>query len=133
MAQSLPILRSDEQSIRLPIRLVRPERIAVAKGYEFGAMLETGEFDALLSADVPSACWSTRRTLKGFFQTSKTWSRTTTGARASSRSCTVAVRRELLAEHPGLAQAIYQGFCDSKRAAEEKYRQNDRGRPTHLV
>ena len=31
MAQSLPILRSDEQSIRLPIRLVRPERIALAK------------------------------------------------------------------------------------------------------
>jgi 4,5-dihydroxyphthalate decarboxylase len=35
---------------------------------------------------------------------------------------TVVVRKELLAQHPGLAQIIYRGFCDAKDVAMERYR-----------
>ena len=34
---------------------------------------------------------------------------------------TVVIRRDLLAQHPELSQSIYRGFCDAKKAAEEKY------------
>lgn len=35
---------------------------------------------------------------------------------------TVVAHRELLAQHPGLARAIYRGFCDAKDAAREQYK-----------
>jgi len=35
---------------------------------------------------------------------------------------TVVIRRELLKEHPGIAEAVYKGFCDAKKAAEDRYR-----------
>src|SRR5262249_13544110 len=35
---------------------------------------------------------------------------------------TVVIRRELLKEHPGIAEVVYKGFCDAKKAAEDKYR-----------
>jgi len=34
---------------------------------------------------------------------------------------TVVIRKELLAQHLELAMAAYQGFCDAKKAAMERY------------
>ncbi len=56
MAQSLPILRSDEKSIRLPLRLVRPERIALAKQKTMRALrILTPTFFALTFAGAAHA------------------------------------------------------------------------------
>jgi len=35
---------------------------------------------------------------------------------------TLVIRRELLKEHPGIAEVVHKGFCDAKKAAEDKYR-----------
>jgi 4,5-dihydroxyphthalate decarboxylase len=34
---------------------------------------------------------------------------------------TVAIRKDLVAQHPGLARTIYQSFCEAKNVAAEKY------------
>src|SRR6516164_8971620 len=69
-----------------------------------------------------NARWSTRRACGVSSRTTRKWSATTTSAPESSRSCTVVIRRELLQEHPGIAEVVYQGFCDAKKAAQDKYR-----------
>jgi 4,5-dihydroxyphthalate decarboxylase len=95
----------------------------IAKGKELGAMLEAGEIDALISADVPKCMLERspkverlfvdyRRVEPDYFKR--------TGIFPIMH--TVVVRRDLLAEHSWLAESIYKGFCDSKRAAEDKYR-----------
>ena len=38
----------------------------------------------------------------------------------------VVIRREVLAQHPGLAKAVYRGFCDSKDVAMRQYREGAR-------
>ncbi len=103
-----------------------PANIAVAnieKGKKLGAILEAGEIDALISADVPKCMLDhsprVERLFPDYRQVEQDYYRRT-GIFPIMH--TVVVRRDLLAAHPGLAQAIYKGFCDSKKAAEEKYR-----------
>ena len=95
----------------------------IEKGKELGAMLEAGEIDALISADVP----------KCILEHSPRVGRLFPGFRAVETDYyertgifpimhTVVIRRDLLKRHSDLALSIYQGFCDAKKAAEEKYK-----------
>ena len=96
---------------------------AIEKGKELGAMLEAGEIDALISADVPKCMLQhspkVERLFLNYRQVEQDYYKRT-GIFPIMH--TVAVRRDLLTQHPELAQAIYKGFCDSKKAAEEKYK-----------
>ncbi|ADW68432.1 PhnD/SsuA/transferrin family substrate-binding protein [Granulicella tundricola] len=95
----------------------------IAKGKELGAMLEAGEIDALISADVPKCMLEHSPKVRRLFPDSKQVEQAyykRTGIFPIMH--TVVIRRDLLKQHPELAQAIYQGFCDAKKAAEDKYR-----------
>ena len=96
---------------------------AIEKGKELGAMLEAGEIDGLISADVPKCMLEhspkVERLFVDYRQVEQDYYKRT-GIFPIMH--TVAVRRDLLVEHPGLVQAIYKGFCDSKKAAEDKYK-----------
>ncbi len=95
----------------------------IAKGKELGAMLETGEIDALISADVPKCMLEhspkVGRLFPDFMQVERDYYKRT-GIFPIMH--TVVIRHDLLAQHPELAQAVYKGFCDAKKAAEERYR-----------
>ena len=93
------------------------------EGKTLGAMLETGEIDALISVDVPQCV------LNRSPQVERLFSDYETAERAYYRNTgifpimhTIVIRRELLTQHPNLAQTIYRGFCDSKEVAMEQYR-----------
>ena len=96
---------------------------AIEKGKELGAMLEGGEIDALISADVPKCMLDRSPNAERLFVEYRGVEQDyykRTGIFPIMH--TVAVRRDRLAGHPGLAQAIYKGFCDAKTAAEDRYR-----------
>ena len=89
---------------------------------ELGAMLEAGEIDALISADVPKCMLDQSPKVTRLFPNHKSVEREyyqRTGIFPIMH--TVVVRKDLLAEHAGLAQSIYQAFCAAKNAAVEKY------------
>jgi hypothetical protein len=103
-----------------------PANVEVAdieKGKELGAMLEAGEIDALISADVPKCMLEhspkVERLFPDFKQVEKDYY-LRTGIFPIMH--TVVIRRDLLAQHAELAHPIYKGFCDAKTAAEETYR-----------
>ena len=86
-------------------------------------MLEAGEIDALIAADVP----------KPFLEGSPKVARLFPDHEATERAYyertgifpimhTVAVRKELVSQ-PELLQAVYQGFCDAKEAVRQQYTQ----------
>lgn len=95
----------------------------IPKGKELGAMLEAGEIDALISADVPKCMLDhsprVRRLFSHHEEVEKEYYKRT-GIFPIMH--TVVIRRDLLAKHPELGHAIYKGFCDAKKAAEEKYK-----------
>jgi len=95
----------------------------ISKGKELGAMLEAGEIDALISADVPKCMLEhspkVGRLFPNYREVESAYYKRT-GIFPIMH--TVVVRRDLLAKHPGLSQSIYKGFCDAKKAAEEKYK-----------
>lgn len=95
----------------------------VAKGKELGAMLEAGEIDALISADVPKCMLEhspkVGRLFLDYREVESDYYRRT-GIFPIMH--TVVIRRDLLAQHPELSQAVYKEFCDAKQTAEEKYR-----------
>ena len=92
-------------------------------GKELGQMLDAGEIDALISADVPKCVLDgsprVARLFPDYRSTERDYYRRT-GIFPIMH--TVVIRRALLARHPGLAQAVYQAFCRSKDAAMEQYR-----------
>ena len=95
----------------------------IPRGKELGAMLEAGEIDALISADVPKCMLEHSPKVARLFPNFKEVERDyykRTGIFPIMH--TVVIRRDLIAKHPELAQSIYKGFCDAKKAAEEKYR-----------
>jgi 4,5-dihydroxyphthalate decarboxylase len=102
-----------------------PANVAVAdiaKGKELGAMLDAGEIDALISADVPKCMLEHSPKVGRLFPDYREVERDyyqRTGIFPIMH--TVVIRRDVLAEHPELAQEVYKGFCDAKKAAEEKY------------
>jgi hypothetical protein len=95
----------------------------IPKGKELGSMLEAGEIDALISADVP----------KCILQNSPKVTRLFPDYRAVERDYyqrtgvfpimhTVVIRRDLLARHPEVARSVYEAFCEAKKVAVEQYR-----------
>lgn len=95
----------------------------VPEGKELGEMLQTGEIDALIAADVPKCVLDKAPQVARLFPDYESVEREyykRTGIFPIMH--TVVIRKELLAQHPGLAQVIYRGFCDAKEAAMEQYR-----------
>jgi hypothetical protein len=95
----------------------------IAKGKELGAMLEAGEIDALMSADLPKCILEHSPKVGRLFDDFKSVEQDyyrRTGIFPIMH--TVVIRRELLHQQPQLGGVIYQAFCDAKKAAVEKYR-----------
>ncbi len=96
--------------------------IDIAKGKELGAMLEAGEIDVLISADVPKCMLDHSPKVGRLFPNYREVERDYYKQTAIFPIMhTVVIRRDSLAQHPELSQSIYRGFCDAKKAAEEKY------------
>ncbi len=95
----------------------------VPEGKELGAMLEAGEIDALISADVPKCILDKSPKVGQLFPDYESVERDyykRTGIFPIMH--TVVIRKDLLAQHPELAKAAYQGFCDAKHAAMDHYK-----------
>ena len=95
----------------------------VAEGKELGAMLEAGEIEALISADVPKCVLQHSPKVGRLFPNYEQIERDyyeRTGIFPIMH--TVVIRRDLLARNPELARPVYEGFCNAKKAAEETYR-----------
>ncbi len=92
-------------------------------GTDLGVMLETGEIDALISADVPQSMLNHSPNVRQLFPDYKRVEQDyyrRTGIFPIMH--TVVLRRELVAEHPDLARAVYQGFCAAKDQAVQNYK-----------
>ncbi len=91
-------------------------------GKDLGEMLEAGEIDALISADVPKCVLrgspKVARLFPAYEKVEREYYRRT-GIFPIMH--TVVLRRDLLAQHPGLTKAIYQGFCEAKSVAIKRY------------
>ena len=88
---------------------------------DLGAMLDTGEIDALISADTPDCVLRRSPNVGRLFEDYPAVERDyyrRTGIFPIMH--TVVVRRELAAQHPDLVKSIYQGFCDAKAAMTEE-------------
>jgi hypothetical protein len=88
-----------------------------------GPMLQSGEIDALISALVPRCILDGSPNVARLFSDYEAIEReyyARTGIFPIMH--TVVVRRQLLEQNPGLARAIYNGFCDSKQVGMGRYR-----------
>ena len=95
---------------------------SIAQSEELGAMLESGEIDALMSADVPKCILENSPKVGWLFPDYVPVEREyyrRTGIFPIMH--TVVIRKDLLAQHPELAKSAYQGFCEAKKAAAEQY------------
>ncbi len=99
----------------------------IEKGKELGAMLEDGEIDVLFSADNPKCILEHSPKVGRLFDDYQFDDYQTVEHEYYKRTGifpimhTVVIRKDLLAKHPELASNIYQGFCESKKAAVEDY------------
>ncbi len=94
----------------------------IQTGKELGAMLEAGELDVLISADVPKCVLEHSPKVTRLFEDYPSVERgyyRRTGIFPIMH--TVVLRKGLLASDPGLAEAIYRGFLDAKTAASKDY------------
>ncbi len=94
-----------------------------AKGADLGRMLEAGEIDALISADVPKCVLEKSPKVGRLFDDYEGTERAyfqRTGIFPIMH--TVVVRRELADERPDVMKAVYKGFCDAKQVTTEQYR-----------
>ena len=92
------------------------------KDVDLGVMLEAGEIDALISADIP------RCVLEGSPRVGRLFEDYAAVERDYHRRTgifpimhTVVVTRELAEHEPDLIKAIYRGFCSAKDQAAEQY------------
>jgi 4,5-dihydroxyphthalate decarboxylase len=94
----------------------------IPKGKELGAMLEAGEIDALISADNPKCVLENSpkvtRLFPDYVAVEREYYRRT-GIFPIMH--TVVIRKDTLAQNPGLAKTIYKGFWDAKNAAVKEY------------
>jgi hypothetical protein len=94
----------------------------IPKGKELGAMLESGEIDALISADNPKCILvnspKATRLYPNYREVERAYYRRT-GIFPIMH--TVVIRKDLLAQHPGLAKTIYNAFCQAKDEAVKSY------------
>jgi 4,5-dihydroxyphthalate decarboxylase len=100
---------------------------AAPAGKTLSGMLETGEIDALFTANVPQPVLDGSPAIRRLFPDHEPIERDyyrRTGIFPMMH--TIAAPRDLLAAHPGLARAVYQAFLQAKNAAAEQYRQQRR-------
>ena len=117
--------------IDFPIRPVdyiphnHPENVKVTyakQGADLGEMLEAGEIDALISADIPACVLRKSPKVGLLFEDYETVERDYFGRTGIFPIMhTVVVKADLVREQPDLIKAVYQGFCDAKRAMVEQY------------
>ena len=102
-----------------------PEGVEVewaAKDVDLGDMLEAGEIDALISADVPKCVLAKSPKVGRLFEGYETVERdyyTRTGIFPIMHA--VVVKRDLAIEQPELVKAVYRGFCAAKDQMAEQY------------
>lgn len=108
------------------IPFIQPPNVDVTRapdGKDLGVMLETGEIDALISADVPRSLLNhsprVRQLFPDYKQVERDYYRRT-GIFPIMH--TVVMRRDVVTQHPDLARAVYQGYCDAKDKAMDDYR-----------
>jgi len=92
------------------------------KDVDLGEMLEAGEIDALISADVPKAVLDGSPRVGRLFEDYEAVERDyfrRTGIFPIMH--TVVVTRELADKRPDLVQAVYRGFCAAKDQMQEQY------------
>ena len=88
---------------------------------DLGKMLEAGEIDALISADIPECVLRKSPKVGRLFEDYEAVERAyyqRTGIFPIMH--TVVVKKELAAERPEVVKAIYKGFCDAKAAMAEQ-------------
>lgn len=92
-------------------------------GKALGPMLEAGEIDALISADVPKCVIEgsphVARLFPDYQPVERDYYRRT-GIFPIMH--TVVIRRDLIQRHPGLAQTVYDAFCQAKDIVTQEYR-----------
>ena len=102
-----------------------PEGVEVewaAKDVDLGDMLEAGELDALISADIPKCVLTKSPKVGRLFDDYEAAERDyyrRTGIFPIMH--TVVVKRELAEEQPDLVKAVYRGFCLAKDRMAEQY------------
>ncbi len=92
------------------------------KDVDLGRLLEAGEIDALISADVPKCVLEKSPRVGRLFEDYEAVERDyyrRTGIFPIMHA--VVVKRELANERPDLVRAVYQGFCDAKDQMAEQY------------
>lgn len=92
------------------------------KNQDLGEMLDRGEIDALIAADVPQCMLRGSPNVGWLYPDWQQRERDYYGRTGILPIMHVAVmKRELAERHPELVQAIYDGFCESKAAAMKTY------------
>ncbi len=92
------------------------------KDVDLGNLLEAGEIDALISADVPKCVLAKSPRVGRLFEDYEAVERDyyrRTGIFPIMHA--VVVKRELATEQPELVKAVYKGFCDAKDQMAEQY------------
>ncbi len=88
-----------------------------AEGADLGEMLESGEIDALISADIPKCVLQKSPKVGQLFEqfaaTERDYYRRT-GIFPIMH--TVVVKKQLVIERPDIVKAVYEGFCEAKDA-----------------
>jgi hypothetical protein len=103
----------------------RPDRVDIewaSKDVDLGEMLEAGEIDALISADVPKCVLEKSPQVGRLFEDYETVERDyyrRTGIFPIMHA--VVIKGELVKEKPELVQAVYRGFCAAKDQMAEQY------------
>ena len=107
------------------VPLVHPPGIDIKQapeGTDLGALLENGDIDALISADVPK-CFLEKspkvtRLFPDFQATEREYFKRTGIFPAMH---TVVVRKQMVKEEPDVLRSVYAAFCEAKDAAREQY------------
>ena len=92
-------------------------------GKALGPMLDAGEIDALISADVPKCVIDGSPNVVRMFEDYQPVERDyylRTGIFPIMH--TVVIRRDLAAAHPHLARSVYEAFCAAKDVVAQRYR-----------
>ena len=93
-----------------------------AKNVDLGDLLEAGEIDVLISADIPKCVLEKSPKVGRLFEDYETVERDyyrRTGIFPIMH--TVVVTRDLATEQPELVKSIYEGFCEAKDRMERQY------------
>ena len=105
---------------------IRPDGIDITDApadRSLAQMLESGEIDALFTANVPQSLMDgTSASIVRLFPDYETVERDyyrRTGIYPMMHP--VVIRKDLLADHPGLVRAVYDGFLQAKQAAQQRY------------